>query len=753
MSRKDGIVATGLVLLTLALFAPAARHAFLNYDDPEYVVENRHVSEGVTRDGIAWAFTHAHSANWHPVTWLSHMLDCELFGLRPAGHHLTSVVLHAVAAGAAFAVFRVMTGALWPSAFLAALFALHPLRVESVAWVAERKDVLSGLCWMLALGAYVAWVRRPTPRRYAVLLLAFACGLLAKPMVVTLPFVLLLLDWWPLRRAPTMPRGRLLVEKIPLFVLAAAASVVTFVVQQQAGAVAPLAHVGFGARLANAVVSYALYVWKTVWPTRLAVFYPYVDPLPGWQVAVAGALLVAVSVLTIREARRWPYLVVGWLWFVGTLVPVIQLVRAGDQAMADRFTYLPSLGLFVIAAFGAADVVRALRVPAPLATAAAVGVLVACAAATTVQLRHWRNDFTLFEHALAVTTDNYVAHTNLGEALLGAGRDAEAATHFAEALRLRPGWAKAHVNYGKMLAERGEHDAAAAEYAAALEVDPRLAMAHYNWGVLLAETGHVDEAIGHYREALARDPEYAKAYTNLGWALARQGRLEEAVSAYREALRLRPGLATAHNNLAVALEDLGRTDDAIAHYREAVRLTGDPRSRFNLAAVLRRAGRLDDAIEEYRAILRTDPSLPEPRRALASALVDRGQARAAVVEYRDALRRRPSWPAVERELAWLLATHPDAAIRDGRAAVELAEHAAAENGTDPAVLDTLAAAYAEAGRFAEAVEAARRAGARAREAGDAALARDIEDRERLYRAGRGVATASARLDGAGTAGR
>jgi tetratricopeptide (TPR) repeat protein len=619
MNGRDALIASVLIAATLLVYEPAARHGFVNYDDPEYVTENAHVTAGLTGTSIGWAFTHAYAANWHPLTWLSHMLDCELFGLDPAGHHRTSVLLHAAAAAALFLVLAALTGAPWPSAAVAALFALHPLRVESVAWVSERKDVLSGLFWMLGLGAWVGWVRRPRPWRYALVVVTFVLALLAKPMAVTFPFVLLLLDWWPLRRAGVVPVRRLILEKLPLFALSALVSVITFVVQHEAGAVASLASVSPTARLANALLSYATYVGKTLWPVRLAVFYPFADPLPGWQVALALVGLALGSWLVLREARRRPYLAVGWLWFLGTLVPVIGLVRAGDQAMADRFTYVPQIGLLVMAVWGTLELAGARR--RALALAAGVAVLGGCAALTSVQLGYWRDSATLFSHALAVTRDNHVAHTNLGETLVREGRLAEAEAHFAEALRIRPAYAKAHVNYGMALAGRGERRIAVRHYAEAVRLDPSSAMAHYNWGLALAEQGALDDAIGHYREALRLDPSYAKAHTNLGWALAAQGHREEAVVEYRAALRVRPDLATAHNNLAVTLEDLGRLDEAIAEYQAAVRLSPrDPRPRSNLAAALERAGRAEQAIEEYRAVVRLDPSAADAQQALARML-------------------------------------------------------------------------------------------------------------------------------------
>jgi len=727
-TRAGGVdlaIAAVLVGALVAVYAPVGGHEFLNYDDDEYVTANPAVRAGLTPASIRWVLTSTHQATWHPLTGLSHLLDVELFGLDAGAHLWTNVALHAGAAVALFLVLRAMTAARWPSAFVAALFALHPLHVESVAWVSERKDVLSGLLWMLTLAAYAGWTRRPGRGRYLVLLAAFTLALLAKPMVVTLPFVLLLLDVWPLGRLPlggglacmshqlsaasadapapqgrtpsasstycaSMPAGAsvraalrhrrlhalatkagetcrlgarawpLVREKLPLVAMAAALAAVTVVVQHGAGAVATLAAVPLGPRVANAVVAYAAYLRKTLWPSDLAAFYPFVHPLPAWRIAAAAAVLAAVSALVAAGARRRPYLLVGWLWYLGTLVPVLGLVRQGEQAMADRFTYLPLIGVFVMVAWGAAEWGHARR---RIALAAAV-VVAACALLAARQVHHWESSASLFRHALAVTSGNYLAHTNLGAALAEEGADAEALRHFEAAVRLAPGYAKAQMNLGRALAERGETAAAAARYAEALRLDPGLASAEYNWGLLLARQGELDAAIAHYERALALDPTLARAHVNLGWALAAQGRYEQAVRRYRAALALAPDLTAAHNNLAVALEALGRPAEARAHYARAVDLDpADARARCNLAAVLLAEGRAEEAVAHYRAAGRLAPDLVEAAEGLAAAEAAAGRfARAAAAAERAvALARR----AGRTELADALAARRDA-YRAGR---------------------------------------------------------------------------------------
>lgn len=624
-ARLTGIdlaVAAGLVAITLVLYAPVRTHEFLNYDDNEYVTEHPFVRDGLTWAGVRWALTGVHQATWHPVTSLSHLFDVELFGLDAGAHLIVNVGLHAAATVLLFLVLAAMTGARWPSAWVAAVFAWHPLHVESVAWVSERKDVLSGLWWMVTLAAHLRFVRRPTWASQAAVVIVFAVGLLAKPMLVTLPFVLLLLDWWPLGRLRDRAAAIALVrEKVPLFALAAVMSVLTVVAQRSAGALeTTLASTPLAYRLGNAATSYVTYLWKTVWPTGLAVFYPSPPHLSAWQALGAALVLVAITVAVAFDWKRRPFLVVGWLWFLGTLVPVIGLVRQGDQAMADRFTYLPAIGLYVIAAWGALSIPAARR--ATTATAAtAVAALAACLAVTTAQIPHWQNSLTLFSHAVAVTRDNHVAHTNLGIALDERGRHAEAMEHYARAVAIAPGYAKAHLNYGRALARAGRGTDAEAEYAEAARLDPGSALAAYNLGLARAERGALDDAIAEYRRALAIDPRHAKAANNLGWALAAKGDAAAAVAAYERALEIDPTMVAAHNNLAVTLADLDRMDEAIAHATTATQLAPtEPRAHANRGALLARAGHYTEAVAAFREALRLDPSLDEVQTDLTAAL-------------------------------------------------------------------------------------------------------------------------------------
>ena len=658
---------TILAAATIAVYAQVVHHDFVNWDDPEYVVQNPVVSKGLSLEGVAWAFANRHGATWHPITSLSHMLDCQLYGLWPGGHHLTSVLLHVGATLLLLGMLCALTGEPAPSAFVAGAFALHPLRAESVAWVSERKDVLAAVLWMSTMWLYARWATRPSPRRYGALVVTFMLALMAKPMVVTLPLVLLLIDAWPLGRRVSL-RQRI-VEKLPLLALAGASSLVTFVTQQRAGGVASLAKVSVADRLANATVAYAWYVEKTVWPSDLAVFYPLRLPIPLWKVALSGLFVACVTAVAWRARRTRPWVFVGWLWYLVALLPVLGLVRVGEQAVADRYSYIPGVGLSLMVAWSGLELVRRRPAMQPVVGTVATVVLVALAAASWVQVGYWRNDVTLYEHALAVTEDNYVAHTNLGTALLAQNRVPEALQHYQEALRIDPKSAQAHENLGVALAASGDAVAALVAFQRALELDDRDAGTHVRAADVLAGEGRLAEAVAHYRAAAALEPASALVHSNLGFLLAAQGNLDEAVDHYAAALREDPNLAPAHNNLGLALESLGRRDEALRHYSRAVELApADLQNRLNHARALARSGRRGDAIGELREVLR----------------------------------RQPDWPPAEQDLIRLLAADADPARRTE--AVALAETLVRRTAApDAELLSTLAVAYEGAARFADAL--------------------------------------------------
>ena len=535
------LVCLVLILATSAVYGHVTGYGFVNLDDNLYVYENSNVQNGLTSDSMIWAFTTTHAANWHPLIWLSLMLDFELYGLDAGGYHLTNLLLHIANVLLVFFILKLMTGALWRSAFVATLFALHPLHVESVAWVTERKDVLSTLFWLLTMWAYLGYVERPGMRRYLLIIVAFTLGLMAKPMLVTLPFVLLLLDYWPLGRfqvgqsagaleataqgliksGQPMPSALSLVwEKIPLFALVAVSSVVTFLAEKGAGGLVHSDTLPISIRVANGLVSYVKYMGKMIWPHNLAIFYPHPGQgLPIWKAAGAGVLLLCISIVVVRGARRYPYLLVGWLWYIGTLVPVIGFVQVGSQAMADRFTYIPLIGLYIIIAWGVPEIVP--RWPhrnlylAMLSTT----VLLFLMALTWKQVQYWKNGISLLEHTLEVTSNNWLCNYNLGTALDKEGRTDDAIKHYQEALRIKPDYAEAHNNLGIAFDKKGRIDDAINHYQEALRIEPDNAEAHNNLGIDLARKGNIDVAVKHFQKALQINPNFSYARANLKKAL------------------------------------------------------------------------------------------------------------------------------------------------------------------------------------------------------------------------------------------
>jgi len=569
----------GLAALTLAVFLQSVRFDFVNFDDPGYVSENRHVLGGLNGDNVRWAFTTTHTGNWSPLTWLSLMLDAQVWGRGPGGFHFTNVLLHLANVLLLFAALRRMTGAEWPSAIAAALFAVHPLHVESVAWISGRKDVLSTLGGFFALWTYARFVQRGRKGWYFAALGGFLGSLLAKQMLVTLPFLLLLLDAWPLRRWTRAAARRLLLEKLPFFGLTVAFSAIAFYAQQAGKNVHSLQAYPLDVRLANAVLAYGLYLGKTVWPTRLAVFYPHPgDAISATSASAFSAVLLLLTAVALLQARTRPYLAVGWFWFLGTLVPVIGLVQIGNQQMADRYTYVPIVGLFIAVVWLAEPLLSAPR-RATWPRGVAVAAVMACAAAGWMQTRHWTDSVALFQQALAATGDaNFVAHYNLGNAWKDRGRPREAAGHYRKAAQLRPGDSRPHNNLGVVLERLGRPDAAIAAYRNAIHIDPDNAAAHNNLGVALHRRGEIVPAIRHYRETLRIDPRDARAHNNLAMALEAGGRLDEAEHEYRTAVRLAPDNPQFHNNLGVFLiVRRGRRDLAIDQFRAALRL--DPNFR------------------------------------------------------------------------------------------------------------------------------------------------------------------------------
>lgn len=576
----DAWILVLLALVTCAVYAQVAGHQFISLDDDLYIRDNPNVTRGLTFSGLAWAFTTFHATNWHPLTWLSHMLDCQLFGLNAGAHLLVNALIHVANTCLLFWFLRRVTGARWRSALVAALFALHPLHVESVAWAAERKDTLAAFFGLLALIAYARYAAKTTWKNYALVALWLALGLMAKPMLVTWPFVFLLLDYWPLRRLTLSREGRnlwpRLREKLPLLALVAASMVVTFLAQSRGGAVRALQDAPLGLRLANALVSYAKYFLGTFWPADLAVYYPFpAGGIPAWQIAGALVLLLALSAFALVQTQRRPYLLVGWLWFLGTLVPVIGLVQVGGQALADRYHYLPSIGLFLALVFGLAELAknwRVGRVPLALTSAA---ILLACAALTFAQVARWRDSVTLFNHTLAVTGENFLIEYNLGHVLGQQRKYDEALVHFGNALRLQPDFFDALINTGMTLTDQGRAAEAIPYLERALRAQPNSSKAHTQLALAFVQVNQKTEALREFRRAVALAPRHAEAHSNLGLMLAREGELSSAIEHLTEAVRLDPGSAEAHNNLGLVLLAQGDARASIPHFEAALRLKPD----------------------------------------------------------------------------------------------------------------------------------------------------------------------------------
>jgi Tfp pilus assembly protein PilF len=659
-----------LAFVTLVLYWPVQNFQFNNYDDAQYLTQNTRVQNGLTVEAIGWAFATGYAGNWHPLTWLSHLLDVQVFGFNAGGHHFTNLLFHVANTLLLFLLLCQWTGSIWRSAFVAALFAWHPMHVESVAWVAERKDVLSTCFWLLTLHAYGKYAEAsrasdlPEPpkrwaarRFYLLTLLLFAVGLLCKPMLVSLPLILLLVDYWPLRRIQLPFSGKnalpLLLEKIPFFLLAAASCIITFLVQKKEGAVQPLENLALADRSANAIVSYARYLGKLFWPTDLAVLYPFSRHLPPTEVLSAALLLLGVFGVVARLAKTHPPLIVGWLWFVITLVPVIGLVQVGDQALADRYTYIPSIGLFLLLAW---EIPRLFTANGPKSSIilklSAALILSACLLATRHQLRYWQNSIALFTRAIQVAKDNAVAECNLGLAFAARGQTDEAILHERRAIQINPDYVAAQDNLGILLEEQGKWEEATVPLMAALKTDPQYDEAYYNLGLISLHQSRLDEAIARFRIAITLNPQYDKAVANLGIALAQQGRPDEAIAQYRRALELAPNNPYAHNALGRALETRNQLDEAAAHYSAAIAFKPDfAAAHENLGVVLALLGRFPEAEDQFAQALQLQPASASIHFNLGNALLRQNKLQAAATQYSVTVRLQPDNHQAQTNLA------------------------------------------------------------------------------------------------------
>ena len=706
--HRDLVICFFLVLVTAGVFWQVSSFDFVRYDDDKYVTGNRHVQVGLTGGHIVWAFQSVYANNWHPLTWLSHMLDCQLFAMNPAGHHLTNLFFHIINTLLLFFLVKRMTDLPWRSAFVAALFAVHPLHIESVAWVAERKDVLSTFFFMMTVWAYVRYVERPGFYRYLAILLFFVLGLMSKPMLVTLPFVLLLLDFWPLgrlrldgtvlRRDPgdmtVMGDGTgkrsvmgLIIEKIPLFILSGASVCVTLFAQWSG--IAPIVSLPFAARISNALVSYVSYIVKMIWPHDLAVLYPYPDAIPAWQIGFSILLLILITAIAVRLRKRYPYAIVGWLWYLGTLVPVIGLVQVGHQSMADRYTYLPMIGLFIAIAWMVPDLLARRRFHRLALAVLAVCAIAALMTASLFQIRYWQNSTTLFARALSVTKNNFIIETNMGASLAEEGKFGEAIAHYQEALRIRPDDFEARYNLANALARQGKPEEAVSHYAVILQTQPAAAAVHNNMGIALSQLGRTGEATDHFREALRikpdfqdvgsnlekalvgqaktkkpapekvviqpADPNSAEGQLRMGLSLFQEGKADEAIPRFEEALRLNPKLAAAHVSLGLIMAQKRNLDKAIEHFRKALKIKPDIAEVHNsLGVALTYKGALDEAVEHVETALKINPKLAKAHNSIAVALAQKGKTDEAISHLRKALQLQPDYEEAKRNLKVLL---------------------------------------------------------------------------------------------------
>lgn len=745
-----------LAAASLAVFWSTRHHEFINFDDPDYVSANPKVVAGVTMDSLRWAFTQAHVGNWHPVTWLSHMLDCQFFGPDPGAHHLVNVGFHAANVVLLFLLLVNLTGATWRSAVVAGLFALHPLHVESVAWIAERKDLLSAFFGLLTLLAYVRYVRALPSQSgkarlaYGLALLCFALGLMSKPMLVTWPCVMLLLDVWPLgrgaqgegseKRLPFLRDWRrLVIEKLPFFALSVASSVVTVIGQRGAGATATFEALPFHTRLAQLPASYLRYLGKTFWPENLAVFYPYEAATWDAPLTLAGvALLLGASAFVARQLRRRPFLAVGWFWFLGTLVPVIGLVQVGSQSIADRYTYLPHIGLFVALVWLAAEVLERWKIPRFLRATSAAGLLAVLGILTSRQVGHWRNSLTLARHATQATTGNYVAHAQLATALVLEGKLDEAFHECQRALQIRPDYAEAHNTVGMIRIRQEQYDEAVASYREAARYAPTNPEAFHGLADVYFRQGRLAEAEQTAREAVRLWPMHVGALLTLASVLHTQGKLDDAIVTYRRLLALKPGVFSIHRSLGGALASRGDLTEAAAEFERALEIQPHHPDALNSLGLVRLTqGHVEAASNCFSRALSAQPTNAIAHYQIALLLTAACQPAQAVPHYRATLLAQPDLPDALNNLAWLLATSAEPSLRDGNEAVRLAERACALTGhKEPLLLGTLAATYAEAERFDEAAATAEKAIAIAQAAGQTEIVERNRQLLELYRAGK-----------------
>jgi tetratricopeptide (TPR) repeat protein len=727
MSRREIKATAFLLVLCAATFWRVSQCDFVGYDDPDYVTRNSYVRRGLGAESVAWAFGNVHgvATYWHPVTWLSHMLDVQLFGVHAGAHHLINLFFHSLNVVLLFLVLARMTDEFWRSLALAALWAVHPLQVDTVAWITERKNLLSGLFWILTMAAYVRYARKPSVSRYLLVFASMAIGLMCKPTLVTLPCALLLLDWWPLKRttwfhgtATTTPEptpdnrslkfalaspSRLLLEKVPLFAVSLASGLLTIVAHERLQGIAVSTQLSFQQRFWNALVSYARYLDKTVWPAKLAVFYPHPGSWPVAHIAASVVVLIVVSIVAGVLARRAPYLIVGWLWFLIVMFPTIGLIQAGSQSMADRFAYLPLIGLLLMMCWSGFDLLERLELKPPALLVPWFAVVLALSVVAGLQVRYWKNNQTLFAHALDVTDKNYLALAALGNDLVDAGRYDEARQYLVAALEINPGYTVTYTLLARLYVKVGRFEDAEPLFRQALQMTPGYAEGHVAYANALVQQRRYADALEHFELAIRFDPGLAEAYNGLGTVRVHENKPQEALAAFETAIRLRPGFVEALQNYGVTLHNQGRVPEAAAKFEE---------------------------------LLRQQPNSILALLHLGNARLTLGQFREAQACFQRVLQIDPNSLDALHRVAWMLATQNDPKLRDGPEAVRLARRACEIAGTNSvASLNVMAAAYAEVGQFTNAVAEAEQALNLARSAGQSGLANIIEKLLDSYRRG------------------
>jgi len=676
---KTAIICLILAAATVGVYYQVYSFSFVNYDDAEYVYQNPHIRNGITAESLKWALTTGYACFWHPLTWLSHMLDWELYGSNPAGHHITALIFHILNSILIFIVFKQMTGAVWPSAFAAGLFALHPLHVESVAWVSERKDVLSTFFWILAMWGYNRYVRKPKISSYLLMLAFFVLGMMAKPMLVTLPFVFLLLDYWPFERLkwnnpqhkvdglPAVSFKWALAEKIPMFLIAAGLSVVAFIAQKEGRAIPMGENFALPIRLANAPISYLQYIVKMFWPSGLAMFYPH----PGKDISylytgISVLILLAATILVVLFCKKHKYLFTGWFWYVGTLVPVIGIIQVGNHAMADRYTYITLTGLFIIIAWGVPDLLGRVPHRRIILWICSIAVLIALGICAHFQTRHWKNTIALCEHAMKVTKENYKAHFCITLMLMEQERFEEAIWHCTEALRINPECFEAYNNMGVALCRLGRFDEAIACYRKLLELRPDFAVSHGNLAAIMINQGAYYEALEHCEIALEilNSVEIRKFY---GFALMKLGRYDEAENEYRKIVSVLPDDPNALSRLGFVLARKGEFDEAISVSDKALKISPElAEARLNLGFAYIGKNDLEKAVEQYEKGLAIEPNNAIARSELGVAFFKLGEIDKAVESFEQALKIDPENSAAKGNLEFVLAEKQKMQDADGK---------------------------------------------------------------------------------------